>query len=224
MNNTIMCFIITIMSGLSTMLGCFLLTINVEKNKIVFISLFLSSIVMLYISIFDLIPASFGYINKIYEFVPSMMILAVYLLFGGMFVHMISKKRNKDNKLYKLGILSFLVLVIHNIPEGMITFISSTKNIDLGISLAISIALHNIPEGISIAIPIYYGSYDKKKAILYTLIAALSEPFGAFISFLFIDMVNDFLFAILLSVTAGIMIYLSIFELLKEAIKKDVYE
>ena len=139
-----------------------------------------------------------------------------------MYVLDFTKKSN--DKLYKIGIITFISLILHNIPEGMITFISSSKDIHLGLSLAISISLHNIPEGIAISIPIYYGKNDKKRAILFTLIAALSEPFGALISLLFFKNVNDYMFSLLLSLTAGIMIYLSIFELYKESIKykKDV--
>ena len=181
--NMFLCFVITLLSGLTTLLGSLIIFINIkDKNKIISYSMFFSSGVMLYISIFDLIPASFSYINKIYDFIPSMAIMGAYGLFGG----------------------------------GIITFVSSSKNISLGLSLSLSIALHNIPEGIAIAIPIYYGENSKKKAFYYTLIAALSEPLGALIGIMFINNINDYLFAILLSLTSGIMIYLSIFELYKE--------
>ena len=115
-----------------------------------------------------------------------------------------------------------IALILHNIPEGMITFLTSSKDISLGIYLTISIALHNISEGIAIAIPIYYGEGSKKKAIIYTLIAALSEPLGALISYLFFYNINNYLFAIILSITAGIMIYLAIYEI-KYSKQKKMY-
>lgn len=215
--NMFLCFVITLLSGLTTLLGSLIIFINIkDKNKIISYSMFFSSGVMLYISIFDLIPASFSYINKIYDFIPSMAIMGAYGLFGGMLVRYFDRNTNNDNKLYKIGIISMITLIIHNIPEGIITFVSSSKNISLGLSLSLSIALHNIPEGIAIAIPIYYGENSKKKAFYYTLIAALSEPLGALIGIMFINNINDYLFAILLSLTSGIMIYLSIFELYKE--------
>lgn len=215
--NMFLCFVITLLSGLTTLLGSLIIFINIkDKNKVISYSMFFSSGVMLYISVFDLIPASFSYINKIYDFIPSMAIMGVYGLFGGMLVRYFDRNTNNDNKLYKIGIISMITLIIHNIPEGIITFVSSSKNISLGLSLSLSIALHNIPEGIAIAIPIYYGENSKKKAFYYTLIAALSEPLGALIGIMFINNINDYLFAILLSLTSGIMIYLSIFELYKE--------
>ena len=79
-----------------------------------------------------------------------------------------------------------IAMIIHNIPEGIATFITTNNDITLGISLAIAIALHNIPEGISIALPIYYSTNKKKKAIFYTLISGISEPFGAILAFLFL--------------------------------------
>ena len=210
MNKTSICFIITLISGLSTMVGS-LIIFNRFKNKsrVITFCLLFSSFVMLYLSLFDLIPASFMYINKIYDFVSSIAIMAIYVLLGGIIVHTIDNNTKNNNKLYKIGIISMVSLILHNIPEGMITFITTSKDLSLGISFAISIALHNIPEGIVIAMPIYYSEGNKKKALLYTFIAALSEPFGGLISYLFLSNINDYLFGIILSFTAGVMIYLS---------------
>ena len=213
-------FLITLLSGLATLIGGLIVFINIkDKIKIISFSMFFSSSVMLFISVFDLIPASFSFINKIYDFIPSIAVMAIYVLFGGMFVRYFDRKVDNNNSLYKIGIISMIALVIHNVPEGIITFISSTKNISLGISLSISIALHNIPEGIAVAIPIYYGENNKWKAFLFTFIAALSEPVGAIIGCLFVNSISDYLFAIILSLTSGIMIYLSIFEMFKEGKK-----
>ena len=228
MNNITIGFIITFISGLSTMIGYFFIFFNIKnKNRYISNCLFFSSFIMLVISFFDLIPASFSYINKIYDFIPSVAIMAIYVVFGGIFIYVIDKININDNKLYKLGIVSLIALVLHNIPEGIITFLTTSKNISLGLSLSVSIALHNIPEGIIISIPIYYGNRSRKKALLYTFIAALSEPLGALISYLFLYNINNYTFSIILSFTAGVMIYLSIFELLLYGIKykkeKDVF-
>lgn len=64
-----------------------------------------------------------------------------------------------------------LAIILHNIPEGIATFMATTSNIKLGIALTLAIAFHNIPEGISISVPIYYSSNSKKKAFNYTLIS-----------------------------------------------------
>ena len=88
----------------------------------------------------------------------------------------ITKNKHNESNLYRIGILSMIALMIHNIPEGILTFLTSTINIKLGIKLSIAIMMHNIPEGITIAIPLYYSTKSKFKAIKNTLISGLSEP------------------------------------------------
>ena len=108
-----------------------------------------------------------------------------------------------------------LAIIIHNIPEGIATFMATNTNIVLGISLTIAIALHNIPEGISISIPIYYATNSKFKAIFYTFISAVSEPFGALLTYLFLsNYIIDRIMGFLFGVIAGIMIHISMYELL----------
>ena len=100
----------------------------------------------------------------------------------------------ENTKLYRVGIISMLAIILHNIPEGIATFMASSMDKTLGISLAIAIAMHNLPEGISIAVPIYYSTNKKSKAFIYTFISAISEPFGALIAFIFLkNFVNDIL-------------------------------
>ena len=97
-----------------------------------------------------------------------------------------------------------------NIPEGIATFVATSSDTLLGVSLAIAIAMHNIPEGISISVPIYYSTNSKKKAIIYTLVSALSEPFGALIAFIFLrNIIND--------IIPGIMLQIAFCELIPTA-------
>ena len=129
------------------------------------------------------------------------------------------EKKNNKNNLYKVGILSMIVLMLHNIPEGMVTFIISSKNIKLGLPISLAIALHNIPEGISISIPIYYSTKSKLKAIFYTLISSLSEPFGAIITYLFLkNIISNTLLGVLFSLIGGIMLQISTYELLPSSL------
>ena len=124
----------------------------------------------------------------------------------------------KDKRLYHLGIIAMLAIIMHNLPEGIATFLTTNENQKLGFSLALSIALHNIPEGISIAIPVYYATLSKKKAFFYTFISGISELVGAIIAYLFLaPIINDFIMAIIYSLIAGIMSHIAIYELLKEA-------
>ena len=221
MNSIHLSFIITTLAGLSTLLGFICILFNIKDSK-QFISrcLIFSSSVMFTISLFDLIPSSYEYLIKIYDNIPSLLIMATYALFGAIMAYLINRLIKEDNNLYKIGITSMIAIIIHNIPEGIITFMATNNNTKLGLVLGITIALHNIPEGIAIFIPIYYSTHNKKKAFAYTLISAISEPLGALIAYLFINRINNnYIFSIMLLVTAGIMIYLSVFELFKEGIK-----
>lgn len=131
------------------------------------------------------------------------------------------RRRDHNNKeinnvnLEKTSMLVFLGIFIHNIPEGMVTFIGTVKNVELGIILAIAIALHNIPEGIAVSVPIYACTNDRKKAFFWSFLSGISEFFGALlIGLILFSIINDFILGAMLAIVAGIMIYISLDELL----------
>lgn len=222
MDNLVLSFFITGIAGFSTLLGIFAILFGKKgREKLISYSLVFSAGIMIFISLFDLIPTSLNYLMNFYNIIPALIIIFIFIFFGVIFTHFINHFLDSDNNnLYKVGIISMIALIVHNIPEGIITFLTTTKDLHLGISLAISIALHNIPEGISIFIPIYYGSKNKKKAFFYTFIAGFSEVLGAFIAWLFLSrFVNDYFFSFMFATTAGIMLYIAIYELLPEGLK-----
>jgi ZIP family zinc transporter len=126
------------------------------------------------------------------------------------------------HKLMRMGLFTALAIGIHNFPEGLATFLAALQNPGLGIAIAIAIALHNIPEGISVSVPIYYATGDRKKAFTYSVLSGLSEPVGALIAYLVILLllggsgaeVPPQLMGILFAGVAGIMVYISLDELL----------
>lgn len=127
--------------------------------------------------------------------------------------------------LKKLGIMSALAIAIHNFPEGMATFIGALNDPQTGAGIAFAIAIHNIPEGIAVAIPIYFATKSKGKALLYALLSGLTEPVGAFICYGITALSGVSLdgggaaFPLILAAVAGIMIYISLDELLPTAEK-----
>ena len=127
--------------------------------------------------------------------------------------------------LKKLGIMSALAIAIHNFPEGMATFIGALNDPQTGTGIAFAIAIHNIPEGIAVAIPIYFATKSKGKALLYALLSGLTEPVGAFICYGITALSGVSLdgggaaFPLILAAVAGIMIYISLDELLPTAEK-----
>ena len=222
MNSIYIAFFLTFFSGLSTMIGTIPIFIPIHnENRIISFCLGLASGVMLCISITDLIPESMSMLSHYCNGFLICLLCFLFIVIGLLSSYLIDKKlilKYHNNSLYKVGIKSMLGIIIHNIPEGIITFISSTKNIYIGISLAIAITLHNIPEGISISIPIYYSTKNRRLSFFYTFIAALSEPLGAIITYIFLyKVINLFLLGLLLSFTAGIMIEISLGELFHES-------
>jgi ZIP family zinc transporter len=115
---------------------------------------------------------------------------------------------------------SALAIAIHNFPEGLATFTSALRDPALGLSIAIAIAIHNVPEGIAVSVPIYYATGSKKRAFWYSFLSGLSEPVGALVGYLLLSTVfNDLIFGILFASVAGIMVFISLDELLPTAEK-----
>lgn len=211
--------IVSSIAGISTLVGYLFIYIKADKNKVISKSLSFASGVMLTLSLVDLIPTSINYLKMD----NRSLLYALLFFFVGIILCLILNTKIKDNDvLYKTGILSMIGIMIHNIPEGIVTYILSTVDMKLGLIFAIAIILHNIPEGISISVPIYYSKKSKKKAFLYTMISGLSEPLGALLSMIFLyKYISNFLIAILFSLIAGLMSYISIFELMKTSFKYD---
>ncbi len=203
------------LSGLSTLIGgLFIFTSINEKNinKFITLSLSFSLIIMIGISITDLIPTSTHILLSTYGLIKTIIYSLLSFLIGILCIKYLNRIiKYNENDLYKLGILNMLVLILHNLPEGIITFMSTYQDITLGLKLSLAIALHNMPEGISIAVPIYYATKSKKKALFKTFLASIAEPLGAILCFLFLNkyITNSFI-SIILLFTSGIMITLSI--------------
>ena len=127
----------------------------------------------------------------------------------------LTEKEKKDKKLMKTGMFVAAGIFIHNFPEGIITLFGAMKDIQLGLMLLIAVALHNIPEGISVAVPIYYATKNRKKAFLWSLLSGISEPIGAVIGFFILfPFINPFVLNMALAFVAGIMVFISFDELL----------
>ena len=122
------------------------------------------------------------------------------------------------HRLMRTGLLTALAIGIHNFPEGLATFGTALSDVRLGIFIAIAIAIHNIPEGISVSVPIFYATGNKNKAFIYSFLSGLAEPVGACLGFLvLLPFFSKPLLAFLLAFVAGIMVYISLDELLPMA-------
>ena len=130
------------------------------------------------------------------------------------------EKPVNDKALLRMGMFSALAIAIHNFPEGLATFTAALSDPTLGISIAVAIAIHNIPEGIAVSVPIYFATGDRKKAFKMSFLSGLSEPVGALVGFfLLYNFFNEAMFGLIFAGVAGIMVYISLDELLPTAEK-----
>ncbi len=233
-------FLLTLFAGLSTGIGSGLAFFAKKTNtKFLSLSLGFSAGVMIYVSMVEIFSKAQHTLVGVYgDKTGNWYTIAAF--FGGMFLiaiidklipefenpHEIHKIENVENeveyakkkKLLKMGMLSAVAIAIHNFPEGLATFTAAISDPALGIAIAVAIAIHNIPEGIAVSIPLYYATGNKKKAFWYSFLSGLAEPVGAIIGFaVLMPFLNDTIFGILFASVAGIMVFISLDELLPAA-------
>jgi len=128
------------------------------------------------------------------------------------------KSEEHKSNLMRMGVFTALAIAIHNFPEGLATFTAALKDPGLGIPIAVAIAIHNIPEGIAVAVPIFYATGSRKKAFRLSFLSGLAEPIGAIVGYLILyRFLNDAVFGFIFASVAGIMVYISLDELLPSA-------
>jgi ZIP family zinc transporter len=225
----IFAFLLTLLAGLSTGIGS-LIAYFIKKPKTIYLSFSLgfSAGVMIYVSFVELLPRAIitvGQFTSVIGFFVGILLIALIDM-------MIPESRNPhhykempdaltvkvDKTLLRTGLFMALAIAIHNFPEGLSTFGTTLSDVRLGVIIALAIAIHNIPEGISVSVPIFYATGDRKKAFRYSFLAGLAEPVGAVIGFvILLPFLSPALLSSLLAFVAGIMVYISIDELLPMA-------
>ncbi len=244
LNSTLFAFGLTIFAGLSTGIGSLLALFSRKTNtKFLSIALGFSAGVMLYVSFIEIFfKAKESLIEELGEINGTWATVAAF--FGGIFLiaiidrfvpsienpHEVRKiedmekpEKNRDeSKLLRMGLFTALAIAIHNFPEGLATFTAALKDPTLGLSIAVAIAIHNIPEGIAVSVPIYYATGNRKKAFWYSFLSGLAEPVGALIGYLILlRFFSNIVFGILFASVAGIMVFISLDELLPTAREYD---
>lgn len=241
--NLLLAFGLTLFAGLATGIGSILAFFTSRTNtKFLSISLGFSAGVMIYVSMIEIfVKAKVALVGAMGNVAGNW--LTVGGFFGGMLlIAMIDKfipkqgnphelKKVEDMSLgskaqqpdlLKMGTFTALAIGIHNFPEGIATFTSALQDPALGIAIAVAIAIHNVPEGIAVSVPVYFATGDKKKAFKLSFLSGLSEPVGALIAYLFLmPFLNDIMFGIIFASVAGIMVFISLDELLPAAKKYD---
>jgi ZIP family zinc transporter len=221
--------LLTVIAGFSTGIGS-AIAYFIKKPKIVYLSfsLGLSAGVMIYISFMELLPKALDLVSELWGILSFFLGIAAI----GLIDMLIPEPQNpheykgldeptgpcKDNYLMRTGILTALAIGIHNFPEGLATFASALSDIKLGIFIAIAIAIHNIPEGIAVSVPIFYATLNKNKAFFYSFLSGISEPVGALIGYsILLPFLTPSVLAATMAFVAGVMVYISLDELLPMA-------
>lgn len=121
-------------------------------------------------------------------------------------------------KLKRTGVLAAIAIAIHNFPEGLATFTAALSDPSLGLAIAVAVAIHNVPEGIAVSVPLYFATGNRKKAFTYSFLSGLSEPVGALVGYLLLlPFFTPVTFGVLFASVAGIMVYISLDQLLPAA-------
>lgn len=244
MGDVLFALSLTLLAGLATGIGSLIAFFTSTTNKkFLSISLGFSAGVMIYVSMVEIFVKAKDSLTSEMGEQPGYWV-TVIAFFGGMLVITlidkfipkqgnphelkkvedmnISPQEMKDQQLMRMGVFTALAIGIHNFPEGIATFISAMEDPGLGIAIAIAIAIHNIPEGIAVAVPIYYATGSKKKAFKLSFLSGLAEPVGAIFAFLILmPFLNDIMFGVIFAAVAGIMVFISLDELLPAAKEYD---
>lgn len=218
---------LSVLAGLSTMLGALVIFIYKGKNeKLITASLGFSAGVMLSVSFTDLYPHASSLFTAATGKATGTMLAIAFLVAGILLAVVLDRfvpHEEYDEKtgdkphanLFRVGFISTLAIGLHNFPEGIATFIAGYKDSALGMSVALAIALHNIPEGLSVAMPVYYATGKRGKALKYCALSGLAEPAGAILAFLVLrPFINDIVLGGIFAFVSGIMIYIAIEELI----------
>lgn len=240
-HNVMVAFSLTLFAGLATSVGSAIAFFSRRTNPVMLcVALGFSAGVMIYVSLVEIFQKANTAIGHMFSEKTAMGI-TVAAFFAGIGITALidalvpscenphemqgledlSQSIDIDRKsLMRMGLFSALAIGIHNFPEGFATFTAGLQDPSLGLAIAIAIAIHNIPEGIAVSVPIYYATGSRKKAFWLSTLSGVSEPLGAIIGYAILrQYMNEMIFGITFAMVAGIMIYISLDELLPTAEK-----
>ncbi|HQG49293.1 MAG TPA: zinc transporter ZupT [Sedimentisphaerales bacterium] len=220
---------LTLVAGLSTGIGS-AIAYFIKHPKVLYLSfsLGLSAGVMIYVSFVELLPDAIEALGERW----SVLFFFIGIGFIALIDLLVPERENPHNyegleepkspdashHLMRTGVMTALAIGIHNFPEGLATFASALNDVHLGIFIAVAIAIHNIPEGMAVSMPIYFATGNRNKAFLYSFLSGISEPVGAVIGYLVLmPFLTPMVLAGTLAFVAGVMIYISLDELLPMA-------
>lgn len=237
-NTLLMAFGLTMFAGLSTGIGSAIALLSRRTNtRFLTVSLGFSAGVMIYVSFVEIFQKGRSTLIEHHGDVAGNW-MAVAAFFGGiLLIALIDKfipnvenphevRRVEDmeseelqrKKLARMGVFTAIAIGIHNFPEGLATFTAALNDPGVGVAIAFAIAIHNIPEGIAVSVPVFFATGSRKKAFWLSFSSGLAEPVGAMVGFLLLmPFMSPMVFGLLFALVAGIMVFISLDELLPAA-------
>lgn len=226
--------LLTLLAGMGTGIGALMsLLPQARSSRFLAGALGFSAGVMLYVSFLDLMPQALAELEGVFGAGRQSQLYAVLAFFGGIALialidFLVPEKDNpheyshvedgKPVRSKKAGVMLALAIGIHNFPEGMATFVSALDGASVAVPIVIAILLHNIPEGIAVMVPVYNATGSRRKALIWSVLSGLAEPLGALAGMVFLlSLWTPALNAVLLASVAGVMVYISLDELLPSA-------
>lgn len=238
--NVLLAFALTLFAGLSTGIGSAIGFFSRRTNtKFLSLALGFSAGVMIYVSFVEILSKARESLSAAAGEVSGAWMTVAGFFSGVLLIAIIDKliptaenphemrsiedvqdamHDGKSKKLMRMGLFTALAIAIHNFPEGLATFTAALSDPNLGIAIAVAIAIHNIPEGIAVSVPIYYATGSKRKAFWNSFLSGLAEPVGALVGYLILmPFMGPLVFGLLFAGVAGIMVFISLDELLPAA-------
>jgi len=236
--NILVPLLLTLFAGLATGIGSLIAFFAKQTNKrFLSFSLGLSAGVMIYVSFVEIFSQAQTHLTSELGTKQGMAATVLFFFVGIALIaiidrlvpsfenpHEVKSVESMDEppphktKLMRMGVMTALAIGIHNFPEGIATFVAAVESPTLGIAIAVAIAIHNIPEGIAVSVPIYYATGDRKKAFRLSLLSGLAEPIGALLAYLVLmPFMSPIMMGCVFAAVAGIMVFISIDELLPAA-------
>lgn len=229
--------LLTLGAGLATGIGSAIAFLTRHTNKrLLSFSLGLSGGVMIYVSFVELFQQSQLTLAAEWGQRPGTAMTVACFFAGILLIGIIDRlvpsvenpheahrveemaEQPRSPKLMRMGLMTALAIAIHNFPEGIATFTTAVDDTTLGAAIAVAIAIHNIPEGIAVSVPVYYATGDRAKAFRLSLLSGVAEPVGALLAWLVLmPFMSPTLMGCILAGVAGIMVFISIDELLPAA-------
>lgn len=238
-SSVLFAFSLTLIAGLATGIGSAMVLVTKTTNKkFLSFALGLSAGVMLYVSFVEILAKAVASLTPAFgeKWGTAVAVLCFFLgiaviaLIDWLMpemgnpheIHTVEEmdgesEEHKKN-LMRMGVFTALAIGVHNFPEGLATFVAALDDPQTGIAIMFAIAIHNIPEGIAVAVPVFYATGDRKKAFGLSFLSGISEPIGALLGYFFLlRFLGDNAFGYIFAAVAGIMVYISLDELLPAA-------